>query len=293
VRGESGTGKELVAHAVHYSSPRRRRPLVVVNTAAIPETLVESTLFGHVRGAFTGASVARRGEFAKADGGTLFLDEVGELSPALQVKLLRAVETGEITPIGSSAAPQRVDVRIVAATNRNLEEMMARGAFREDLYFRLAVVTVTLPPLRSFKDNLGILVQVFTEQANARYGRAVTSIEPDALARLRAYDFPGNLRELRNIVDHAVVLARGDRITLADLPSAVRDASSGAAVPGRTHAGMRRRWLEQHEPAYLRGLIHESGGDVREAAKRAGLHAVTLYRLMRRYGIPTPQRKRL
>jgi two-component system nitrogen regulation response regulator NtrX len=292
IRGESGTGKELVAHALHYSSPRRRQPLVVVNIAAVPETLVESVLFGHVRGAFTGATATKRGEFEKADGGTLFLDELGELTPSLQVKLLRAVETGEVSPLGSSASPKRVDVRLIAATNRNLEEMMLRGAFREDLYYRLAVVTVTLPPLRTFKDNLAILVQVFTEQANARYGRAITSIEPAALERLRAHDFPGNLRELRNVVDHAVVMARGGSIALADLPSAVRDAPA-APGPSREHAEMRRRWLEQHEPAYLRGLLHEADGDVRMAAKRAGLHAVTFYRLMRRYGIATPRRRRM
>ncbi len=218
IHGESGTGKELVAHAIHFNSRRAAAPMIIVNCAAIPETLLESTLFGHVKGAFTGATADKLGELARADGGTLFLDELGELPLALQAKLLRAGEYGEIQPVGCDRAPVRVDVRLLCATHRDLPAMVRERRFRDDLYARIGVMRIALPPLRSYKDNLELLAHVFLRDACARHDRRVTRIGPSALAALAAYDFPGNVRELKNAIEHAVILAAGDELTADDLP---------------------------------------------------------------------------
>ena len=210
IRGESGTGKDLTARAIHWNSRRADAPYVTVNCAAIPETLLESILFGHVKGAFTGASFHKVGEFQKADGGTLFLDEVGELPVMLQAKVLRAVEQGEVQPLGSNEPPERVDVRLICATNRDLEAMAKTGAFRDDLYYRLSVMTLELPPLRSYKDNLEVLANVFLEQSAASHGKPAPRLGTSVLARLAAYDFPGNVRELKNTIEHAVILNTGE-----------------------------------------------------------------------------------
>jgi transcriptional regulator with GAF, ATPase, and Fis domain len=320
VQGESGTGKELVAHAIHFNSRRSGGPFVVVNCAAIPETLLESVLFGHVRGAFTGAAADKVGELRKAHGGTLFLDELGELTMTLQPKLLRAVEYGEVQPLGSNRAPERVDVRVVCATHRDLPAMVRERRFRDDLYYRLAVMRIELPPLRAYKDNLEVLAHVFLQQAAERHGRPVTRLQPEAFALLRAYDFPGNVRELRNALEHAVILAEGDEVRAQDLPEtmtrgaasasasvaasgsgsgsawAVTAPSGGGGVPTTTTGAtpvarrptlreMREAWLAPLEAAWLRGLLAESGGSVRRAATAAGVDAVTMYRLLRRRGV--------
>ncbi|HEY2747263.1 MAG TPA: sigma-54-dependent Fis family transcriptional regulator, partial [Polyangia bacterium] len=206
VVGESGTGKELVANAIHFNSRRANAPFVTVNCAAIPETMLESLLFGHVRGAFTGASFDKVGELEKADGGTLFLDELGELPMTLQPKLLRAVEQGEVQPLGSNKAPRRIDVRIVAATNRDLPAMVKTARFRDDLYYRLGVMTIELPPLRSYAGAIEVLAQLFREQAAERHKKPVRRIAPAVLAALGSYGWPGNVRELKNAVEHAVIL---------------------------------------------------------------------------------------
>jgi transcriptional regulator with GAF, ATPase, and Fis domain len=285
VRGESGTGKELVANAIHFNSERSSQPLVVVNCAAIPETLLESTLFGHVRGAFTGATDTRVGELRRAHGGTIFLDELGELGPSLQAKLLRAIEQGEIAPLGG-ARTERVDVRVIAATNRDLETMMARGEFRTDLYYRVGVVSIDLPPLRSFAQHVPLLVQVFLDQANRKHGRAVTRVSEAALARLRAYRYPGNLRELRNIVERAVLLAPDDEIGVAELPRAVTQrAPASRTAPARGLEALREEWLAPLERAYLTELLAATQGNVRAAARRARLSPATFYRLLRRHGL--------
>jgi two-component system response regulator HydG len=292
VRGESGTGKDLVSRAIHGASRRADKPYVTVNCAAIPETLLESILFGHVRGAFTGASFEKIGEFQKADRGTLFLDEVGELPVALQAKVLRAVEQGEVQPLGSNAAPQRVDVRLICATNRDLEAMVADGAFRDDLYYRLGVMTLELPPLRRYKDQLEVMASVFVEQTAARHGKVAPRISPATMARLDAYDYPGNVRELRNAIEHAVILCNGPELAPDDLPrpfgraenaSAAKRSPRLAARPSlRT---LREQWLAPLERRYLVELLAEHRGNVRDAAAAAGIDPVTMYRLLRRRGV--------
>jgi transcriptional regulator with GAF, ATPase, and Fis domain len=285
VRGESGTGKELVANSIHFNSARASEPLVVVNCAAIPETLLESTLFGHVRGAFTGATQTREGELRRAHRGTVFLDELGELTPALQAKLLRAIEQGEIAPLGGGRT-ERVDVRVIAATNRDLETMMERGQFRSDLYYRVGVVSIELPPLRSFRQNVPILARVFLDQANRKHSRAVTRISAQAMSLLECYAFPGNLRELRNLIERAALLAPEDEITVLELPRSVtRGAPPRTVERPRGLEAMREEWLAPLERAYLEELLARTKGHVREAARRSGLSPATFYRLLRRRGL--------
>jgi len=232
IRGESGTGKDLMARAIHYNSRRASGPLVVVNCAALPETMIESVLFGHVKGAFTGATFDKIGEFQKAQGGTLFLDELGELPLALQAKVLRAVEYGEVQPLGSNRPAERVDVRLVCATNRDLQLMAKRGEFREDLYFRLSVMTLEIPPLRSYKaDSLDTLALVFLQQAALKHGLSCDQISPEAMAVLHAYDFPGNVRELKNAIEHGAIMATGASLMPDDLPSALREPPLRDSMP--------------------------------------------------------------
>ncbi len=303
VTGESGTGKDLVSRAIHFNSKRAGQPFVTVNCAAIPETMLESVLFGHVKGAFTGATFDKVGEFQKADGGALFLDELGELPLMLQAKVLRAIEQGEVSPLGSNAAPGRVDVRLICATNRDLAAMVKAGKFRDDLYYRVSVLTVELPALRTYKDNLPILAQVFLQQAAQRHGRRVSSVGKDAMARLLAHDFPGNVRELKNALEHAVIMAHGEEVQVDDLPTALRGRGRGAAgvadgagtraggapnvskEPPPTLAALREQWVAPHERRYLTELLEAHGGRVSDAAKVAGVNRVTFYRLMARHQI--------
>jgi DNA-binding NtrC family response regulator len=297
IHGESGTGKELTAHAIHFNSKRSGAPFVAVNCAAIPETLLESVLFGHVRGAFTGATTTKVGEFEKANGGTLFLDELGELSMVLQPKVLRAIESGEIQPLGSNKAPTRVDVRVVCATNRDLPAMVSEGHFRDDLYYRLSVVTLELPPLRRYKDNLEILSQVFVQQAAVRHGKPTPRLSPATLTILQAYDFPGNVRELKNTIEHAVIMANGAEILPEHLPPSL---SSANRKPGRaqqrarakrpTLAEIREACLAPIEQQYLTDLLSEHNGNVRDAAKTAGVNTVTMYRLLKKRGLEIKRR---
>jgi len=288
IRGESGTGKDLVANAIHFNSKRTDRPLVTVNCAAIPDTLLESTLFGHVKGAFTGASFQKTGEFQKADGGTLFLDEVGELPLMLQAKVLRAVEQGEVQPLGSNKEPEQVDVRLICATNRDLEHMAGRGDFREDLFYRLSVLTLELPPLRSYKDNLELLAHVFLQQAAEKHGITLPRFTPSAVACLLAYDYPGNVRQLKNAIEHATIVCGGDEICDDDLPPGFSRAPESAVAPPSTPGtlrALREEWLAPLEREYLVKLLTECGGNVRRAAERAGVNTVTLYRLLKKRGV--------
>lgn len=290
ILGESGTGKELAARAVHQGSPRSQGAFVAVNCAALTESVLESELFGHVRGAFTGALSSRRGLFEEASGGTLFLDEIGELSAATQAKLLRVLQEGEVRPVGSNEA-RRVDVRVVAATHRDLPAEVASGSFRADLYYRLNVIAVSLPPLRERAADIPALVQHFNEKISARLGRDVCSVEQSALEALLGYGWPGNVRELENAMERAVVLANGRPITVELLPDWARGrgvkSPSSAASPsgGRVVSAPLQQAREEFERLYLRELVEESGGNVAQASRVAGLDPSNLRRLLKRYGI--------
>ena len=262
VLGESGTGKELVAQALHEESPRKDKPFVKVSCAALSETLLESELFGHERGSFTGALARKEGRFELADGGTLFLDEIGEITPATQVKLLRAVQTREFERVGGTQT-LKVDVRLVAATNRDLAAEVKAGKFREDLYYRLNVVAVTLPPLRRRKSDVPLLVSHFVEKYADAYGKPVRGLGPGTLDALLAYDWPGNVRELENAIERAVVLCKSSQLTADDLPPTLRGPrpehrDPGALIPGASMAEIERE-------AILRTLEMVAGSTSRAA----------------------------
>lgn len=288
IHGESGTGKDLVASAIRFNSKRSDKPFVTVNCAAIPENMLESILFGHVKGAFTGASFNKIGEFTKADGGTLFLDEVGELPLLLQAKVLRAVEQGEVLALGSNAAPEHVDVRLLCATNRDLERMANEGSFRADLYYRLSVMTMELPALRTYKQgNLEVLANVFLQQAAIKHGVAAPKFSTSALSVLQNYQYPGNVRELKNAIEHAVIMA-GDEIEPSDLPrrfSVHASTAESREAPLQKLQELREEWLAPLERRYLKNVLDACEGNVRSAAKIAGVNHVTLYRLLRKRGL--------
>ena len=286
IAGESGTGKELVARAIHFNGPRRDRPFVSENCAAIPETLLESTLFGHVKGAFTGADREARGLFAVADGGTLFLDEVAEMSPAMQGKLLRVLQDGEFHRVGGER-PQKVNVRVLVATNKDLERLVEQGKFRQDLFFRISVVRLLLPPLRERSEDIPLLVQHFVQKAAAASGGAVKSIEASAMARLGCYRWPGNVRELENEITRAAAFS-GPVVTVADLSPQVRagSAPSSAQSDDREGASLRSR-VERLEQTLVRDAMTSCMGNQTKAAKTLGLSRFGLQKKLRRYSIGT------
>ncbi|MGC4001533.1 MAG: sigma-54 dependent transcriptional regulator [Anaeromyxobacter sp.] len=289
--GETGTGKELAARAVHYHSARRERRFVPVNCGALPAELVESELFGHARGAFTGAATARAGLFEEAQGGTLFLDEIGELPLPAQVKLNRALQEKEIRRVGDAQAIP-VDVRVIAATHRDLRDEVKAGRFREDLFYRLNVFPVPLPPLRERPEDVALLAAHFLEKHARALRRAVTGFEPEALRRMAAHAWPGNVRELENAVERAAAVASGEKITAADLPPDVAAPAPGAAPLEPAAALARLPYREAVAGArdcvsreYLVALLEEFGGNVTRAAERAGLERESLHRLLRKYGL--------
>jgi two-component system response regulator AtoC len=267
ITGETGTGKELVARAIHARSAQRDMPLIKVNCAAIPESLLESELFGHVKGAFTGATANRRGRFALADGGTIFLDEIGTLGLPVQAKLLRVLQEREFEPVGSERT-ESVDVRVIAATNRDLRAMVAESRFQEDLFYRLSVIPIELPPLRERTEDIPLLVEHFLQKHAQRVGRRIDGIEPAALERLSAYRWPGNVRELENAVERAVVLAAGSvidapAISVAEPPGA----AAAAGLPAlRLHANV--EWAEQES---VRRALRQAGGVKKDAAEILGI----------------------
>ncbi len=282
ITGESGTGKELVARAVHYESPRAARAFVPVNCAAIPETLFESELFGYVRGAFTGATGTKRGLFEQADGGTLFLDEVAEMPPAIQVKLLRAIQDGEVRRVGDSATI-RVDVRLIAATNREVRQALDSRQLREDLYYRLNVFHIELPPLRERREDIPLLARYFLERYSRRLGKRVAGFSREAQMFLLQHDYPGNVRELENAVERAVGLVESDTITEKELPAEMTQPKMLQA--GAVFAeGYSDDWtLEQVEREHIRRVLRRHSGNASEAAKSLGISRSTLWRKMKQY----------
>jgi len=286
--GESGTGKELIARAIHAHSPRAHGPFVAINCGALTETLLEAELFGHVRGSFTGAVADKKGLFEEAHGGTIFLDEISETTPALQVKLLRVLQEGEIKRVGE-ARTRRVDVRVIAATNRDLEAEVKTRRFREDLYYRLSVVTLRVPPLRERREDIPLLATHFLRRALQQTGRAL-AFSPAALALLMTYTWPGNVRELENSIEYAVIHARGGLITPEDLPEKIR-----AAVPslrrGRTSTTLEATLfqdlpsLDELERRYLLYVLDVVNGNRSRAAEILGIDRRTLYRMVERFGI--------
>lgn len=288
VVGESGTGKELVARAIHAESDRRTQPFLAINCAGIPDELMESELFGHVAGAFTGATRARRGLLQEADGGTILLDEIGEMPVAMQAKLLRVLQDGLVRPVGGNREEQ-VDVRIVAATNRDLEAAVRDGGFREDLYYRLETFALEIPPLRERGEDVELLAARMVGEVAARLGRSVHGISADALAVLHRYEFPGNVRELQNAMERAVTFCTGEEVQLEDLPGRIRKASRAEQVsgePGRAGPGLPANLLGDDtlptlgdvELRYIRYVLQQTGGNKRRAAALLGIGRRTLYR---------------
>ena len=275
IQGPSGSGKGLLARAVHNLSGRRDKPFVKANCAALPETLLESELFGYVRGAFTDAKRDKPGRIAMADGGTLFLDEIGDVSVSVQVKMLRMVQEREYEPLGATTT-RKADVRVIAATNRDLVELMRQGKFREDLYYRLNIVNLHLPSLAERREDIPRLVDRFLRRFSAKMGRHVTGVSEGAMALLMAHDYPGNVRELENAIEHALVLCRGSVVEERHLPANLRE-----QAPPRAPTAP----LESAEAQVIRVTLEEHGGNRAEAAKALGLHRTTLWRKMRRYGL--------
>jgi two-component system, NtrC family, response regulator AtoC len=295
VRGETGTGKEFVAELLHAQSSRADKPLVRFNCAALPAELADAELFGHARGAFTGASTSRPGFFSQANGGTLILDEVGELPPAVQAKLLRALQEGEIQPVGSGRI-DKVDVRVVAATNRDLAADVKAGSFREDLYYRLAVVELVVPPLRDRKDDIPALAEEFARRYGDRFGLGDISLEPALVDALVRTDWPGNVRQLENTIARLAALSTGGEITLADLESATGFRCEPAPAPVDDAAepapdARNGPSLKEQVEAFERGLVaralEATGGNQSEAARRLGVSRVTLIDKLKKYGLGT------
>ena len=297
ILGETGVGKEYLARAVHAAGRRSTRPFVAVNCGALSETLLESELFGHVAGAFTGAQKTRRGYFELAHSGTVFLDEIGELPLHLQVKLMRVLQEHKVMPVGAERTVE-VDIRVMAATNRDLKAETGAGRFRSDLYYRLGVVTLTIPPLRQRREDIPDLVQSHLEHFRRTLGRPVYGVCPAALELLVQYDWPGNVRELINVVERAVLLAESEEITTADLPDNIHERGaerrgavdelllpSGMSLTGERLQEARDRILESFERRYLTELLQETGGRIGTAAKRAGITPRSLYEKMKRLGM--------
>jgi DNA-binding NtrC family response regulator len=280
IQGESGTGKELIARAIHHNSPRADRPFVAINCGALPETLLESELFGHTKGAFTGAVTNKLGLFRSAEGGTVLLDEVGEITPAMQVRLLRALQEHEVTPVGSSA-PVSFDARIICATNRDIEKEVTEGRFREDLFYRLNVIEIHLPPLRERREDIPLLVRNFITRTAHEQAREEKAIEPAAMSALINYTWPGNVRELQNAIERAFTLS-GEAIDLDSLPPRVRDAAGQRAGTIRDPDGLRPT-LEEIERQHIFETLASVNQDKARAANILGIDLSTLYRKLKRY----------
>ncbi len=291
IRGENGTGKELVARAIHYNSPRKKGGFIAINCGAIPDSLIESELFGHEKGAFTGAIERKLGKFQAANNGTLFLDEIAELKPEMQVKLLRVLQTKKFTPIGSNRE-MKVDTRIIAATNRNLEKMMEEGSFREDLFYRLNVMPIFLPPLRDRSDDIEPLANYFIKNFSKTHGRVLNGLSPEALAALKKYDWPGNIRELENVIERCFILESSPIITLGSIPDEIknykstREMSMGYSGPLDFDS-----FKEEMEKEFIVNALKANGGRINQTVAQANIPKNTLLRKIRKYGINVSELK--
>jgi two-component system, NtrC family, response regulator AtoC len=280
ITGETGTGKEMVARLIHHRSAQRDMPLIKVNCAAIPDTLLESELFGHVRGAFTGATMTKRGKFALADGGSIFLDEIGTMSPAVQAKLLRVLQEREFEPLGAERT-QRVDLRVMAATNRDLKQMVSEGKFQEDLYYRLNVIPIQLPSLRERRDDIPVLIDHFVEKHRQRTGKRIDGVEPDIVAALERYDWPGNVRELENTIERAVVLSSSPTIGNESVSLLGAASSPTQGLPSlRLHQNL--EWVERET---IRKALDQAGGIKKDAAELMGISQRALSYYLAKYRI--------
>jgi DNA-binding NtrC family response regulator len=291
ITGESGTGKELAARSLHAGSSRAARPFVAVNSAAIPPNLVESELFGHARGAFTGATASRLGKFGQANGGTIFLDEIAEMELAVQAKLLRLIQDGELSPVGEET-PHKIDVRILAATNRNLETEVAAGRFRADLFWRLNVIPIEMPPLRARTTDIGRLTEYFLHRANERHRRHVEGIDPQTMALMKTYSWPGNIRELENLVERMVIVKGSGVLMPSDLPASVRapraTPATGSAIPELPENGADLKTiLDAVEEKMIGDALERTGGNKNRAAELLGLNRTTLVEKLRRRRVQT------
>lgn len=284
IQGETGTGKELVAQAIHQNSPRKHKPFVALNCAALSENILESELFGHVKGAFTDASTDRVGKFEYAHGGTIFLDEVGDMPMATQIKLLRVLENGEITRVGSND-PIKVNVRVLSATNQNLEDAIAAGSFRHDLYHRLKVVTIRLPTLTQRSQDIPVLIDHFMKQFTARHQKRIKGMSPAARRKILAYDWPGNVRQLRNVVESMVVVDYDGLLDTDDLPEELAGPGAPADEPSTTSlVGLVGKPLQEIERLFIGETLRLTGGNREEAAGMLGIGQRTLYRKIKEYG---------
>lgn len=282
IMGESGTGKELIAKAIHASSKRRKQRLVALNCAGLSESILEDELFGHVKGAYTGAQTEREGRFEHADGGTLFMDEIGDMPQSMQAKLLRVLENGEVVRLGSND-PVQVDVRLISATNRDLDEMVADKRFREDLFFRIKGVAIRIPPLRERREDIPLLVYYFLKQAAERYNKPIENVMPETQQMLMGYAWPGNVRQLKNVIENMVVLSTGPQLTPQSLPSEIRPAAN-IELTGQLDnvVGMS---LEDIEKAAIRNALKSTSGNREQAAKMLGIGERTLYRKIKEYDL--------
>jgi len=296
LRGESGTGKELLAHAIHFNSPRKNGPFVTLNCAAIPSELLESEMFGHVKGSFTGAYFNKTGEFEKAEGGTIFLDEIGDLPLLLQVKILRTLQSGEIRPVGSNKVARKVDVRVIAATSRDLESMIKEGSFRMDMYYRLHVVPIKVPPLREYREDIPNLVENFIKEANSTFKTSIKNADAEALKALMKYDFPGNVRQLRNFINQAVIMADSSKISIKDLPDEIFAADNNSKKNHEifnfetdnefaSYHEEKEKVIERFTSNYFSTLLRKTSGNMMQSAKIAGISRVALYKIVNRYKI--------
>ncbi len=282
INGESGTGKELIAKALHDLSGRKKKPFIAINCSALPDNLLESELFGYKAGAFTDAKKDKPGKFSLADGGIIFLDEIGDISTAMQAKLLRVLQERTFEPLGATTS-QRVDVRVIAATNKDLAEMVKKGTFRDDLFYRMNILKIKLPPLRERKPDIPLLCDHFVSLLNGRYGKSISGMSPEVLDKLLTYGFPGNIRELENIIEHAFVFCKDGSIQLSHLPEEL------AGSPEEIHIKSLQSYgsLEDLEAHYIRAVLDEVGGNRIQAAKRLDIHKSTLFRKLKKLGIST------